>query len=402
MIPADQRIERGTSWQAMALAQAPATAALQGHDARYGDFAYFAFLAAPLPHDVQLDSATWTAVTEAAASVAKLDQACQQLPDPRLLIRPSLWKEALDTSALEGTVGALQDLLEARLPSTRFLSPETVEIRAYERVALEAFSLIKERPITVGLLCELQGQLFADVNDPPRDAGRVRQDTVWIGEPERPIQDSRFVPAPGDDRLRAGMDSWEKWVLREHPHLAPVLRTALAHYQFETLHPFSDGNGRLGRLVVVLQFLRAGALQEPAMNVSPWFLKRREEYQDQLLAVSRTGDWNPWVEFFCQAVCEQSASLIRGAEQLVSWLNESRRKVQERRWTGAIHNLLEDLVEWPITTIADTADRYGVTPMNATRMIAHLEEIGVVTELTGKNYGRIFGATEVMRAVEEI
>lgn len=375
---------------------------LKGHDARQGDFAYFAFLADPLPDDVTLESSTWTAVSEASAALAKLDLACHQLPDPKLLIRPSLWREALDTSALEGTVGALQDLLEAQLPGTRYLSPETIEIRAYEQASLEAFSLVRERPLSVSLLGDLQAELFRDSPDSHRDLGRVRQEIVWIGEPGAPIEESRFVPAPGDDRLQAGIEAWERWVLEQHSHLPPVLRAALAHYQFETLHPFMDGNGRIGRLVIVLQLLLAGALREPAITVSPWFLKRRTAYQDHLLNVSKTGDWNPWVSFFSEAVCAQSESLIRGVEAIVAWLDESRRKVNERRWAGVIHKVLEDLIEWPLTTIGDVADRYGVSNVHATRMVSHLEEIGVLHELTGKSYGRVFGATQIMATVDAI
>ncbi len=225
---------------------------LRGHDARHGDFAYFAYLPSPLPSDVDLDSATWAAVAEASGALGRLDQACAQLADPRLLIRPALWREALDTSALEGTHGALRDLLEARLPSAQFLSPETVEIRAYERVAMSAFGAIKDRPVGAALLSELQGELLKDAQKPPRDLGRLRQDPVWIGPKDRPIYEARFVPPPADDRLQAGLDDWEQWVQAEHPHLPPVLRAALAHYQFETLHPFGDGNGRIGRLVIVL------------------------------------------------------------------------------------------------------------------------------------------------------
>jgi len=375
---------------------------LHGRDARHGEFAYFAYLPDPLPDDVDLDSRTWTAVTEAATALGKLDQACAQLPDPRLLIRPALWREALDTSALEGTYGALQDLLEARLPSARFMSPETVEIRAYENVALQAFEIVKDRPISSAFLSELQGELFKQAHKQPRDLGRLRQDPVWIGAKERPIQEARFVPPPPDDRLRTGVDAWDQWVQTEHAHLPPVLRAALAHYQFETLHPFGDGNGRIGRLVVVLQFLRAQTIQHPAVTVSPWFLKRREEYQDHLLQVSCTGDWNPWVRFFCQAVREQCDSIISAADRLLTWLNESRRELHARRWTGAIHNLLEDLIEWPVITITDTAARYGVTQMNATRMVNHLVDIRVLEELTGKNYGRVFGAVYVMQTVDEI
>ena len=372
------------------------------HDARHGEFAYFAYLPAPLPADVDLDSATWTAVTEAATALGKLDQACAQLPDPRLLIRPALWREALDTSALEGTYGTLQDLLEAQLPSAQFLSPETVEIRAYENVAVQAFEMIRDRPIGVGFLSELQGELLKHATKQPRDLGRVREHTVWIGAKDRPIQEARFVPAPHGDRLRAGLDSWEEWVRTEHAYLPPVLRAALAHYQFEALHPFGDGNGRIGRLVVVLQLLRAKSIQYPAVTVSPWFLRHRAEYQQQLLQISCTGDWNPWVRFFCQAVGEQCESVFSGADRLLTWLSEARRAVHARRWSGAIHRLLEDLIEWPVTTIADTAARYNVTPVGAARMVDHLAEIGVLSELTGKTYGRVFGATYVMDTVNAI
>lgn len=375
---------------------------LHGRDARHGDFAYFAFLPQALPDDVHLASATWTAVAAASTALGRLGQVCTQLPSPQLLIRPALWREALDTSALEGTYGALRDLLESQLPSAQYLSPETAEIRAYFQMAEYAFSVIRDRPITAALLGELQDQLFKETPNRPRDVGRVRRDHVWIGEKDRPIQEARFVPVPADDRLRAGLDAWESWVQAAHPHLPPVLRAAMAHYQFEALHPFTDGNGRIGRLVVVLQLLNDGAIQHPALTVSPWFLRRREAYQDHLLMISRTGDWNPWVAFFCHAVREQCESLITGAERLLAWQQESRRLVHERRWTGAIHRLLDDLIEWPVTTISDAAQRYGVTTMNATRIVNHLVEVGILQELTGRSYARVFGATEVINTIDSI
>lgn len=335
-------------------------------------------------------------------ALGKLDQVCAQLPDPRVLIRPALWREALDTSALEGTVGALRELLEARLPSTQFLSPETIEVRAYEEVAMTAFKMIAERPISVTFLSELQAQLFKDAESPPPGLGRLRTSQVWIGEKTRPVYEARFVPPPADDRLRAGIDAWITWIQTEHEHLAPLVRAAISHYQFETLHPFADGNGRIGRLVVVLQLLRSQAIHWPAITLSPWFLRHRTEYQDHLLEISCTGNWNPWIRFFCEAVVAQCESLIVGAEFLLKWLTSSRRLLDERRWTGKIHQLLSDLIEWPVTTIADTAARYDVSVMNATRMIGHLVEVEILKELTGKNYGRIFGATDVMDAVERI
>ena len=125
---------------------------VKGNDVRFGKFAAFAFLPDPLPPDVTLTSATWYAVSEATAAISRLNQACLQLPDPRLLIRPALWRESLDTSALEGTDGVLRELLEAQLPSAQFLSPETREVRAFEHMALRAFAMARQRPLSVGFL----------------------------------------------------------------------------------------------------------------------------------------------------------------------------------------------------------------------------------------------------------
>lgn len=375
---------------------------ITGRDARHGDFAYFAYLPFALPADVTLESLTWAKVAESSMALGRLDQVCAQLPDPRLLIRPALFREALDTSALEGTVGVLRDLLEAQLPSAHYLSPETKEINAYVEVAMTAFERIPERRISIGFLSELQERLFRDSPDKPEVTGRSRQDIVWIGDKANPIQGARFVPPPADDRLYSGIDAWEKWIQADHSHLAAVVRAAMAHYQFEALHPFGDGNGRLGRLVVVLQLLSYGTIQQPAITLSPWLLRNRSEYQEQLLAVSCTGNWNPWIRFFCQAVTAQCASLITGAEHLLDWLIVSRKKLDDKRWTGTIHQVLAGLIEWPLTTISATATRYDVSSMNATRIVNHLTEVGILTELTGKSYGRTFGAIEVMEIVDQI
>jgi Fic family protein len=355
-----------------------------------------------LPEDVDLESLSWRKVADASSALGRLDQALAQLADPKLLIRPALFREALDTSALEGTVGILRDLLEAQLPSPRYLSAETKEINAYVDVAMTAFGAVGQRRLSIGFLSEMQAQLFSESDDKPDDIGQSRRSQVWIGEKNRPIQEARFVPPPADDRLQSGLDAWERWVQDEHAHLAPVVLAAMAHYQFETLHPFGDGNGRLGRLVVVLQLLRSGMIQQPAITLSPWLLRHRAEYQEHLLGVSCTGNWNPWIQFFCEAIRAQCTALISGADDLLQWLSDSRRKLDERRYTGIIHRVLAGLIERPVTTISDTAARYEVSQVSATRMINHLVEVGILAEMTGRSYGRTFGAVDVMGIVERI
>jgi Fic family protein len=374
---------------------------IQGTDARYGPYACFAYFPDPLPYTLDLSMAAISAITEASSSLARLDQACEQLTEPRLLIRPALYREALDTSALEGTYGQLTDILEAELPGSHFRSQETEEILGYVEAALHSFDAVKTRPITIGLLNEAQATLFQRAEHPLPDVGEVRDHQVWIGPPDESILEARFVPIPGDDRLKSSLEQWVTWVGVEHDW-PPVLRAALAHYQFETLHPFGDGNGRIGRLLVVLQLLRSGAIRHPAITISPWLFKHRDHYQDELLKVSRTGDWNPWVQFFCRAIVVQCEALIAGAVRLRDWLVASRTLVNQHRWAGAIYDVLNDLTQWPVVSIAAVTDRHGVTATAASNIVNHLVEINVLEEISGRTYGRVFGATTVMAIVDAI
>ena len=376
---------------------------IEGVDARLGAFSYWAYIPDPLPDHPKISQATWKAVSDASRALGRLHQACIQLPNPRLLIVPTLVREAMDTSALEGTFGALSEVLEARLPGQHSLiSPETREIRAYEDMADQGFEWIKERPLTIPMLCDLQGILARGSRRITRDPGKMREHQVFVGpdNAER-ISDARYVPPPADDRLRAGLDAWQAWIQTDHD-LPVVLRAAMAHYQFEALHPFGDGNGRVGRLAVVLQLLLDGAIEHPAITVSHWFLRRRSEYQDGLLRVSQTGDWDNWVRFFCKAICEQSERSVQAAQALLDWLEEVRRKLSDRHWSGFIQTLAIDLIEWPVITMMFAADKYKVSVPTSKNAIDRLVSIDVLEELTGRPYKRSFGARDVMRIVESM
>lgn len=374
---------------------------ISGHDERLREFSYFAFLPENLPLSVELTPATWTRVAAAAEALGRLHQACAPLPNPRLLIAPALAKEAVDTSALEGTYGALADVLEARMSEVRPKSQEVAEIRAYERAAWIAFEWVRSRPVTVGLLAELQGILAQESKEKQLDPGKVREHQVVIGPKGGTVYDARYIPPPPDDRLRAGIEHWEGWI-EQGMDLPPVLRAAMAHYQFESLHPFGDGNGRLGRLVIVLQLLRGGSLSEPAITISPWLRKRRDEYQAHLLNLSITGDWNPWVDFFCTAICEQARAHVAVVEKLMTWLAEVRQQLNERHWSGTVASICEDLVDWPVVSSRFIQDKYEVSAPTAKSAIDRLIEIGVLHEMTGKTYGRVYGAAAVIEAVESL
>lgn len=363
---------------------------------------HFAFLPHSLPQEVDLSQSTWNAVSKASGALGMLKQACTFLPDPSLLVAPALYKEAQATSALEGTYGALPDVLEAQLPGALPKTAELKEINAYVAMARSAFSAVTDgRPITMSLLCQLQNVLATASRRPPPDSGKVREGQVLIGPEGCTVYDARFIPPPGDDRLQAGLDQWERWVTTDRP-LPPVVAVAMSHYQFETLHPFSDANGRVGRLLINVQLLQAGSLDAPSLTLSPWLLRRRSEYQDHLLAVSQTGDWNPWVSFFARAVTDQCEAHVKVATDLMAWQGALRNEISQRHWSGVIAELADALIEWPIVTNRVIQDRFDISAPAAKSVTDRLIKIGALIELSGRGRGRIFGAQRVIDLVESL
>ena len=224
---------------------------------------------------LRLSPDTWSVVVGAAAALARLDQAGRQVPNPELFRRPTLRREAQSTSALEGTHAAFTDLLEADLDEGRTTrSAEVREVLNYVQAAEHAFQWIEERPLTIGVLGELQRILVRHTPGDLSDAGGIRDRHVVVGAQRHPITESRYVPPPPGVGLRASVDAWLHW-LNAPSDIPAVVRAALAHYPFESLHPFSDDNGRLGRLIVVLQLMRYEVLHYSLLIVSPWFEARR-------------------------------------------------------------------------------------------------------------------------------
>jgi Fic family protein len=374
---------------------------LPANDPRGGPTDYFAYVPSPLPGEITLNNSTWVAANDAANAIGALNNACAHLPNPRLLIGPALVQEAHATSALEGTYGAIRDVMQARLPGFEPQTPEIREISAYIDMADFAFSWVRDRPITIGFLCDMQRVLAEASRHPVRDPGSIRTEQVYIGPEEAPISESRFVPPPPDDRLQAGLDAWLSWV-QTNRSLPVEIRVAMAHYQFETLHPFADCNGRVGRLLILLQLLVEGRLGEPVLTLSPWLLKRRTRYQDHLLATSSTGDWNPWIRFFCEGLREQCDRHVVVAQELLDWLAGVRSRLNERHWTGTIGRLAEDLIDWPVVTNGSVQRQYDCSGPTAQKAIDRLVELEVLEELTGGSYARIWGARKVMQLAESL
>lgn len=330
-------------------------------------------------------------------ALARADQAASLLPNPALLARPATRREAVSTSALEGTYAALSDVFEADFLDDDELTSSVSEVRNYVTAAEYAYSVIEAgRPITIRLLEDLQGQLLKGTPSDGPHAGSIRTTQVFIGAGNRRVDSARFIPPPADHRLTDGLEAWESWVRTST--LPLVIRVAAAHYQFETLHPFHDGNGRLGRLVAALQLMAAGELKHPVLNISPWLEQNRTEYQDGLLNVSQTGRWDEWVSFICAAIHAESLEVGARVDKLLA-LRESFQLTLEGS-KGVSLRIADDLIGYPMITASLASRLYGVSYQAANTAIAKLVNFGILRQRSKGRYDRIFQCDSVLSALE--
>jgi Fic family protein len=373
---------------------------ISGYDALLGTYYnHFAFSPNPLPRTIRLSGRTYKLVSEADREVGRLDAGAGRLPKPEILVRPTLYREAVSTSALEGTYAPLVEVFEADYVDERERRMEVREILNYVHAATQGRELIKSKPICVTLIAELQQLLVRGTRGDHADSGRLRQGQVFIGERTSGIEQSRYVPPPAGDILVNGMSDWEKWINADDD--VPLLvKAALGHYQFEALHPFSDGNGRLGRLIVVLQLVYEGALALPILNLSPWLDQRKEEYKDRLLDVSVTGDYDAWVQFFAQAVKAQAEDALNRVDQIIQIREEMLASLKARGARGVVLDIVDDLISYPVITPTQAAELHNVTYPPANRAIQRLVDIGYLQEMTGRTYGRVYACRAIMRVLD--
>jgi Fic family protein len=359
-----------------------------------------AFLPEDLPADLTLSTGTWMTINTATAALARLDGAARLMPRPELLRRPALRREAQSTSALEGTYAPFGDVLAADQEDRIHMSAEVREILNFESVAELAFSWPEERPISLGMLGDLQRTLVRGTAGELGDAGGLRDRIVVIGRRGGSFDDARFIPPPPGDQLRAGVESLLRWI-DNPPELPTVVQAAMTHYQFECLHPYSDGNGRLGRLLVIVQLLRGAVIREPLLVVSPWFEQRRDDYQAALLDLSLTGDWDSWIAFFAEGVAASATESQRKVERLVALQEELRSVVQAAGKRGASERLAADLVGYPYVSRSTVASRYGLSGQGAINAINTLVDLNVLqpSDMTDSRGARYYVAPQVMRAI---
>lgn len=380
---------------------------IAGVDPRRGEWTHAAFVPDPLPtHSPELSGATYRAVANARAALAALDSTARALPNPALFRQTTLRVEAQSTAALEGTYEPLARVLTGDDDALK--DPSLREVLNYLVVAETAFGWSQERrPLSVSMLSQLQHRLMDGTRHSGSQSGHVRTIQVVIGRRDDaalndpPIKAAQFVPAPPGPDLEARIRDLSGWMTADHgDEFDPVVAAALGHYMFEALHPFHDGNGRLGRLLIVVQLHRSGVLSEPTLSVSPWFEARRAEYFARLLAVSTEGDWDGWVTFFASGLRASADQTRSRMQQLATVQADLKQQIADSTLrAGSARQLVDFAVGQPVFTVRAASTALGLSYGRTNRLVDSLVELGVVAPWGPQEYNRRFASPSVLQVL---
>jgi Fic family protein len=359
----------------------------------------WAFVPAPLSPKLTFPLDIISLIAEADNALGELAGVGKMLPNPRLLISPFLHREAVLSSRIEGSESDLEDLF--RYEAEQSAAAETGDVREVHNyvLALErGLELLESMPISLWMIRQLHQILLTGVRGSDKHPGEYRRDQVFIGRRGARIDSARFVPPPPTE-VEPALVELHRFISTpsELPHLVEL---ALIHYQFEAIHPFSDGNGRIGRLLIPLILIERGRLPEPLFYLSEYFERFRSEYYDHLLRVSLSGEWIEWIRFFLEGIRVQALASIERSTELLDLYDIMRRNLQEIRATGNAYALLDELFIRPTITVSGAASSLGVTPRAARMLIEKFEDMGILEEITGKQRNRVYLAQSIFDVVE--
>jgi Fic family protein len=360
-----------------------------------------AYIPKPLPPDPPLDLARLLVlIEEASQALGRLDGMTAILPSPGLFVFMYVRKEALLSSQIEGTQSSLSDLLLLENEEVPFVPLDDVqEVSNYVAAMDHGIRRLAEGfPLSLRLINEMHRELLSKGRGSSKQPGEFRRSQNWIGG-TRP-GNALFVPPP-PDRVMELLGDLEKFL--HDRSLYPVLiRAALAHVQFETIHPYLDGNGRLGRLLITLMLCAEGALKEPVLYLSLYFKRHRPQYYDLLQTVRQKGDWEAWLTFFLEGVIEVSDQGVSTAHRLIKLFEEDRRKIAHlgRIATSALR-VHEEMQRSPILSVPSTAKRLGLAKQTVQNALDRLQGLEIVREITGKRRDRLYQYTRYMEILDE-
>ncbi len=365
---------------------------------------YKAFIPAPLPPDppVDLDGPLRDLLSQADYSLGRLDGAVLTLPNPDLFVFMYVRKEAVLSSQIEGTQSSLQNLLaaEARLNDPD-APADVAEVVNYVRAMNRGLARLAELPVSVRLIREIHAELMEGVRGGRLTPGELRTSQNWIGPGGCTLREATFVPPPPHEVPQA-LSDLEHFLHSENAPPA-LVQVGLAHAQFETIHPFLDGNGRVGRLLITFLLTERKLLARPVLYLSHFFKRHRAEYYERLQAVRESGDWEAWLAFFLRGVAEVSREATETAAAILRTREEYRDRITERLGRAAAngHRIMEKLFNHPIVTVARVRHWLKVTPAGANNLVKRLVDVGLLREITGYARNRRFRFDPYLRLFEE-
>ncbi|MBK8189289.1 MAG: Fic family protein [Vampirovibrionales bacterium] len=361
-----------------------------------------AYLPPPLPPDPPLNLTHLLLLHERAIqALGRLDGVAEILPDKALFLYQYVRKEALLSSQIEGTQSSFSDLLLHELAEVPGVPLDDVsEVSAYIAAIDHGLKRLGEGfPLSLRLLREIHGILLATGRGKDKLPGEFRQSQNWIGG-SRP-GNALFVPPPAD-HLMDCLDAFEKFLHETDSGLPTLLKAGLAHVQFETIHPFLDGNGRLGRLMITLLLCHAGLMKQPIFYLSLYFKAHRATYYQLLDEVRMNGVWETWLEFFLEGVIETATEAQATAKRILALVQEDgQRTIALGRGARNAHRVLDLLQEHPILTIQWVSDKLGITHTTAAAAFQNLMTLGIVEEITGRRRSRLFAYREYLEILSE-
>jgi Fic family protein len=344
-----------------------------------GPHGYVAYFPKPIPRALPISPDNLLLIADAEAALGRLAGAGRLLPDPHLLVRPYLRREAVASTRIEGTLASLVDVFDAEA-SEQPLGADVEEVVNYVRAMEIGLYRLETVPLSTRLIREMHEVILAGVRGRERQPGELRTTQNWLGSAGATIETAAFVPPPPTE-VGDLLTDLERFI-HEEPRLPPLVQAALLHYQFETIHPFLDGNGRLGRLLIVFFLVVRDRLPEPLLYLSPFFEARRQRYYDTLQGVRERGDLDSWLGLFLDAVRTQAIDAVARAERLTDLRERYRASVQATT-RGVANQLAELTIEQPVLTTRVVEERLGISRPSALKALRHLEDLGILVEAGG-------------------
>ena len=361
---------------------------------------YWASLPATLPPVITWSLPLVSALADAERDLSKLTTMAGSFPFLRLLIQPFVRREAVLSSRIEGTHATLTDLYAYESAQLSFLEPgnDVREVYNYVRALEYGVERVKTLPVSLRLIREIHAKLMDGVRGGNLTPGEFRRSQNWIGSIGSTPSTAAYVPPPVDE-MNTGLDQLEKFI-HAGSEIPALVRAGLVHYQFEAIHPFLDGNGRIGRLLMILLFCEWNLLSQPLLNLSVYFERYRQEYYDLLLAVSKKGNWETWLRFFLRGVSAQANDSVVRLNRLQTMRTNYQAIADSERNRLRMKQVLDFLFMQPVLSVRQLQTFLNVSFPIAQRYVDRLVDASVLQEVTGQSRNRIFRANEIFQALE--